>query len=146
MIGAEAERAGTIRYGTAAALAVADCAVPWASVMVRKSFGVASAAHYGPDAYVVAWPSAEVGAVPAEGGVAVAFGREIAAAADPEARRKELEEAMFAQQSLVPRAESFAIHDMIDPRETRPVLAEWIARVQPLLPPLLGPRGFPVRC
>ncbi len=146
MIGADAERAGTIRYGTAAALAVADCAVPWASVMVRKSFGVASAAHYGPDAYVVAWPSAEVGAVPAEGGVAVAFGREIAAAADPEARRKELEEAMFAQQSLVPRAESFAIHDMIDPRETRPVLAEWIARVQPLLPPLLGPRGFPVRC
>ncbi len=146
MIGAEAERAGTIRYGTAAALAVADCRVPWASIMVRKSFGVASAAHYGPNAYVVAWPSAEVGAVPAEGGVAVAFGREIAAADDPEARRKELEDAMLEQQSLVPRAESFAIHDMIDPRETRPVLADWISLVRPLLPPLLGPRGFSVKC
>lgn len=145
MIGVEAERAGTIRFGTAAVLAVASCAVPWASIIVRKSFGVAAAAHYGPDAYVLAWPSAEMGAVPAEGGVAVAFGREIAEADDPEARRQELEEAMMARQSLVPRAESFSIHDMIDPRETRPLLCEWIARIQPLLPALAGPRGFPVR-
>ena len=51
MIGSASETAGTIRYGTAAVLAVADCSVPWASVVVRKSFGVAQAAHYGPDAY-----------------------------------------------------------------------------------------------
>jgi acetyl-CoA carboxylase carboxyltransferase component len=76
MIGTESERAGTIRAGTAAVLAVADCAVPWASVVVRKSFGVAAAAHYGPDAYVLGWPSAEMGALPVEGGVAVAFHRE----------------------------------------------------------------------
>jgi acetyl-CoA carboxylase carboxyltransferase component len=145
MIGVEAERAGTIRYGTAAALTVASCSVPWASVIVRKSFGVAAAAHYGPDAYVVAWPSAEMGAVPAEGGVAVAFGREIAEADNPEARRKELEEAMAERQSLGPRAESFSIHDMIDPRETRPLLCGWLARIAPLLDGLLGPRGFPVR-
>jgi acetyl-CoA carboxylase carboxyltransferase component len=145
MIGAEAERAGTIRYGTAAVLAVADCSVPWASVVVRKSFGVASAAHYGPDAYVLAWPSAEVGALPVEGGVAVAFGREIAAADDPEARRAELEEAMAARQSPFPRAEAFAVHDLIDPRETRPRLCDWIGWVQPLLPALLGPTKFPMR-
>lgn len=146
MIGEAAERAGTIRYGTATALAVADCRVPWASIVVRKSFGVASAAHYGPGAYVLAWPSAEMGAVPAEGGVAVAFGREIAAADDPEARRQELEAEMQARQSAVPRAESFSLHDMIDPRQTRPALCDWIARVQPLLPALLGPRGFSFRC
>jgi methylmalonyl-CoA decarboxylase subunit alpha len=145
MIGSEAERAATIRSGTAAVLAAADCQVPWASVIVRKSFGVASAAHYGDGAYVIAWPSAEMGPVPIEGGVAVAFGREIAAAADPDARRQELENALAGRQSVVPRAESFSLHDLIDPRETRPALCDWIERVQPLLPPLLGPRGFGVR-
>ncbi len=145
MIGAEAERAGTIRYGTATVLAVSDCSVPWASVVVRKSFGVASAAHYGPDAYVLAWPSAEVGALPVEGGVAVAFGREIAAAPDPDARRRELEEEMTARLSPFPRAESFAVHDLIDPRETRPALCDWIEWVQPLLPDLLGPTRFFMR-
>jgi len=88
---------------------------------------------------VLAWPSAELGAVPAEGGVAVAFGREIAAAADPEARRKELETEMAARQTPAARAESFSMHDLIDPRETRPALCDWIARVQPLLPGLIGP-------
>jgi acetyl-CoA carboxylase carboxyltransferase component len=133
MIGQEAEKAATIRYGTEAVLVASDCSVPWASVLVKKNFGVASAAHYGPGAYVLVWPSAEMGAVPAEGGVAVAFGREIAAAPDPEARRRELEEAMFAQQGPVARAESFAFHELIDPRETRPALCDWAERVQPLL-------------
>lgn len=67
MIGSQSENAGTIRAGTAAVLAVADCKVPWASVVVRKSFGVAQSAHYGPDAYILGWPSAEMGALPVEG-------------------------------------------------------------------------------
>ena len=65
-------------------LAVSDCTVPWASIVVKKSYGVAAAAHYGNDAYVLLWPSAEMGALPLEGGVAVAFGREIEAAAKEE--------------------------------------------------------------
>ena len=145
MIGADAEKAGTIRFGTAAVLAAASSVVPWASVIVRKTHGVAQAAHFGPDGFVVAWPSAEVGAIPVEGGVAAAFGRKIAEAEDPEAERLRLEEAMLALQSVVPRAESFSIHDLIDPRDTRPVLCEWLARVQPLLKHLIGPTSFPVR-
>jgi acetyl-CoA carboxylase carboxyltransferase component len=145
MIGAAAEAAGTIRYGTATVLATASCAVPWASVIVRKSFGVAAAAHYGTDAYVLAWPSAEMGAVPAEGGVAVAFGRDIAASVNPEARREALEKEMLRRQSAAPRAESFSLHEMIDPRDTRPLLCAWAVRVAPLLPGLAGPRGFGYR-
>ena len=145
MIGSEAEKAGTIRYGTEAVLAAADCAVPWASVVVRKSYGVAAAAHYGPGAFVLLWPSAEMGALPLEGGVAVAFGREIAAAEDPDAKRRELEDQMAGRLSPFPRAESFSVHEIIDPRETRPMLSEWIDWVQPLLPGLLGPRTFPYR-
>ena len=145
MIGLEAEKAATIRHGTAAVLTAASCTVPWASVIVRKLFGVAGAAHFGPDAYVLSWPSAERGALPVEGGVAVAFGREIAAAENPEERRRELEEAFAAGQSPFPRAESFSVHDLIDPRETRPALCGWVETIRPLLTHLLGPTAFPYR-
>jgi acetyl-CoA carboxylase carboxyltransferase component len=138
MIGPEAEKAATIRYGAEAVLAAADCKVPWATVVVRRNFGVAAVAHYGPGAYVLAWPSAEMGAVPVEGGVAVAFGREIAAHPDPEARRAELEAAMAHRYSAVPRAESLAIHDLIDPRETRPALCDWVERAEGMLPNIIA--------
>jgi acetyl-CoA carboxylase carboxyltransferase component len=142
MIGSKAEREATIRHGASAVLTAAMTNVPWCSVMVRKSFGVAQAAHFGPGGYVLAWPSAETGPLPVEGGVAVAFRREIAAAPDPEARRRELEEAMAAKQSPFPRAETLAVHELIDPRETRPFLCRWIERVQPGLSRLLGPPSF----
>ncbi|MCZ6728470.1 MAG: propionyl-CoA carboxylase [SAR324 cluster bacterium] len=145
MIGVEAEQAATIRYGTAAVLAAASCTLPWASVVVRKVFGVAGAAHFAPGAYVLAWPSAERGPLPIEGGVAVAFGREIAEADDPQARREELERQFAERQSPFPRAESFSVHDLIDPRETRPALCGWIELIQPRLSHLLGPRSFPYR-
>ncbi len=145
MLGEAAERLGTIRPGTSAVLAAAECTAPWASVIVRKSYGVAGAAHYGPDAYVLAWPSAEMGPLPLEGGVAVAFRREIAAADDPDAMRQELEAAMAARLSPFPREDSFALHAVIDPRETRPALCEWIGRIRPLLPSLAGPCRFGFR-
>lgn len=144
MIGEQSEREGAIRPGTAAVLAAASCSVPWASVIVKKVYGVAGAAHFGDGAHVLAWPSAESGALPVEGGVAVAFGREIAAAPDPEARRRELEEQLAERQSPMPRAESFAYHDIIDPRETRPALCDWIDWSWPLLETLRGPRRFPI--
>lgn len=145
MIGPESEAAGAIRYGTAAVNAAATYSAPWASVIIKKSYGVAAAAHYGPDGFTLAWPSAEMGALPLEGGVAVAFGREIAAADDPDARRKELEEEMSARLSPFPRAESFAFHELIDPRETRPALCDWMDWLGPRLEALKGPRTFGIR-
>ncbi len=145
MIGSQAEREATIRHGANAVLTAAQTTVPWCSVMIRRSFGVAQAAHYGPDGYVLAWPSAEQGPLPVEGGVAVAFHREIAQAADPDAKRRELEQMLAAKQSPFPRAEAFNVHELIDPRETRPWLARWIDRIQPLLEPLKGPSSFMAR-
>jgi acetyl-CoA carboxylase carboxyltransferase component len=81
----------------------------------------------------LAWPSAESGALPIEGGVAVAFRREIEAADDPDAKRAELEEAFAARRSPFPRAEAFSVHDLIDPRETRGRLCRWLGRVWPRL-------------
>lgn len=145
MIGPEAERAGTIRYGMAAVSAAVQASVPWASIHVHKGFGVATAAHFGNEAYVLAWPSVESGALPLEGGVAVAFHREIAAAEDPDAKRRELEDALRSNRSPYARAESFAVHELIDPRETRPMLCRWIDWIQPRLAELTGPVRFGMR-
>ena len=145
MIGSQSEKAATIRHGANTVLTAAMSNVPWASIMIRRSFGVAQVAHYGPEGYVLAWPSAETGPLPVEGGVAVAYHRQIAQADDPEAKRRELEEQLAAKQSPFPRAEAFSVHELIDPRETRPMLCRWIDRVQPLLPQLLGQAQFFIR-
>ena len=129
MIGPDSEAAGTIRHGTAAISAVLNRA----SLGQRsgaKAFGVAAQAHFGPAPYVLSWPSAASGALPVEGGVAVAFAREIAAAPDPAAHQKELEDMLAASQSPFPRAEGLSVHEIIDPRETRPKLAAWLELAQ----------------
>ena len=130
LIGPDAEKEGTILHGTQAVLACTESTVPWTTVMIRKSFGVAAAAHYGPDGYVLAWPSSESGPLPLEGGVAVAFKKEIAAAKNPEAKRKELEAKMAKNQNPFPRAEAFSVHEIIDPRETRKYISLWVERIQ----------------
>ncbi len=144
-IGARAEAAGTIRYGMEAIFAVLQSGVPWFSVVLRRSFGVAQGIHFGPNATVAAWPSMQSGALPVESGVELAFGREIAKSPDPEARRRELEEEMFAAQSVFPRAETFGLHMLIDPRRTRPLLCEWIEEVQDELRRNTGPRHYTPR-
>ena len=138
-------RDATIRHGMAALCAVMQCSVPFVSVIVRKVFGVAGAAHFGPGGEVFAWPSAESGALPLEGGVAVAFHRQIAAAPDPVAFRRELEEKLVAQRSPYARGEAFGVSDMIDPRETRPVLCDWVRWIQPRLAEHTGPRAYTMR-
>ena len=126
LIGQASEAAGTIRYGVDAIVAAMESTVPWASVIVRKTYGVAAAAHFGPQATIFSWPSAEGGALPLEGGVAVAFRKEIAAAPDPDALRAELEEKFASRRTPFPRAESFGVQDLLDPRQTRPALCDWL--------------------
>lgn len=133
MIGSASEKAATIRYGVEAICAGVRSRMPWVSVIVRKTYGVAAAAHFGPRGEVYAWPSAEGGALPVEGGVAVAFRREIEAAPDPEARRLELEAQLLGRSNPFARAEAFGVHDLIDPRKTRPVLCRWVALARPVL-------------
>jgi acetyl-CoA carboxylase carboxyltransferase component len=145
MIGTEAEQAGTIRCGMEAMFAVNQSAVPWLTVVVRKSFGVAAGLHLGPGGTVVAWPSAQSGSMPVESGVQLAYGREIAASDDPDARRRELEEQYAAAQSMFPRAEDFGVHDLIDPRETRALLCDWIDEIQTVLALQRGPRSYSPR-
>jgi len=144
-IGSVAEQAGTIRYGMQTMFAALQTRVPWFAVLVRKSFGVAAGIHLGPQVTAVAWPSAQSGALPVESGVALAYRSEIESAPDPEARRRELEDEMIDAQSVFPRAEEFGVHDLIDPRDTRPRVCQWLAEIQHQLDGQLGPRLYSPR-
>ena len=49
------QAAATILHGTAAVIAAQTCPVPWATVHVRRAFGVAAAAHFAPNCHIFAW-------------------------------------------------------------------------------------------
>ena len=142
LIGTAAERAGTIRVGARALAAVYQATVPWVSIIVRRVFGVAGAAHGNAQRLNLryAWPSGDWGSLPIEGGVQAAYRRDIEAAPDPEARRRELEAKLDALRSPFRTAEAFGIEEMIDPRDTRPLLCDWVAMAYDLLPVELGPK------
>jgi acetyl-CoA carboxylase carboxyltransferase component len=142
LIGVAAERAGTIRYGARALAAVYQATVPWVSVLVRRVFGVAGAAHGNASGLNLryAWPSGDWGSLPIEGGVQAAYRRDIEASPDPDARRRELEQKLDALRSPFRTAEAFGVEEIIDPRDTRPLLCEWVATAYDLLPAELGPK------
>jgi acetyl-CoA carboxylase carboxyltransferase component len=142
LIGPEAERRGTLRRGVRALAAVYQARVPWCSVIVRKVFGVAGAGHADHTRLGVryAWPSGEWGSLPIEGGVEAAYRREIEAAPDPDARRAELEAGLASLRSPILTAEAFAIEEIIDPRDTRPLLVEWARRAYEIVCTERGPK------
>ena len=147
MIGIAAESAGTLKQGVRAITAIEESTIPWATVIVRRLYGVAGQAHQAHSRFVwrVAWPSGEWGSLPIEGGVAAAYRREIEAAADPDAHRLQLEERLRANRSPFRTAEAMDIEDIIDPRNTRPMLCEWIELAYQQLPLVLGKRSRGMR-
>jgi propionyl-CoA carboxylase beta chain len=128
VIGSTSERDGTIRRGARAVAAIYTTTVPWASVLVRRVFGVAGAAHRPHHRYTfrVAWPSGDWGSLPIEGGVEVAFQRRFAAAGEEAgAMKAEILASLEAVRAPARTAEVFGIEDVIDPAQTRPLLCEW---------------------
>jgi acetyl-CoA carboxylase carboxyltransferase component len=129
-VGVEAEKRGTIRKGVRALAAVYQATTPWCSIIVRKAFGVAGAGHvnHTRSSPRYAWPSGEWGSLPIEGGVEAAYKRKIAAAPDPDALRRQLEEQLESLRDPILTAESFAVEEIVDPRETRPLLVDFARR------------------
>ncbi len=135
VIGTEAERANTMRRGARALAAVYQASVPWATVVVRKAYGIAGAAHanHARHNLRVAWPSGDWGSLPLEGGIEAAYRRELEAAEDPVALRAEIEARLDAVRSPFRTAERFGIEEIIDPRATRALLCEWAADAHELV-------------
>jgi acetyl-CoA carboxylase carboxyltransferase component len=91
-----------------------------------------------------AWPSARWGSMHIRGGAAAAYRREIENAPDPEARRQEIERRLDALASPFRTAEGTG-QDIIDPRDTRPLLCAFVAEAQPILETQRGPGPIPYR-
>lgn len=140
-VGTAAEQAGTIRRGVTAIAALYQMTVPCHTVIVRRAFGVAGAAlvDRGDPDLRVAWPSGDWGSLPLEGGIEAAYRRELEAADDPEARRAELLESFEEIRSPFRTADAFDIEEIIDPRDTRPLLCEWVAVAYDTID--TGPKG-----
>ena len=135
VIGTEAERKGTIRRGTRAMVAVYQASVPAVSILMRKVFGVAGAAHGDHSRLNLryAWPSGDWGSLPIEGGIEAAYRRDLEAAEDPAALRAEIEARLNAVRSPFRTAERFGVEEIIDPRDTRPLLCDWAERAHELV-------------
>jgi acetyl-CoA carboxylase carboxyltransferase component len=142
LIGSVAERAGTVRAGARALVAVYQATTPWISILIRRCYGVAGAGHGNAQSLNLryAWPSGDWGSLPIEGGVQAAYKRDIESSSDPDARRREIENALNRFRSPLRTAEAFGIEEIIDPRDTRPLLCEWIEAAYALLPSQLGPK------
>ncbi len=145
IIGTQSEQEATIRHGARALAAVYQASVPWCSVLIRKCFGVAGAAHQNASRlhYRFAWPSGDWGSLPMEGGIEAAFKSELEKAADPKMMLAEIEARMNRVRSPFRTAEAFLVEDIIDPRDTRRRLCDFANLAAPLRK--TGPSRFGLR-
>jgi acetyl-CoA carboxylase carboxyltransferase component len=122
MVGTKVEAEGIIRHGAKMLYAVANATVPKITVITRKAYGagyyVMNGRAYEPD-LIVAWPSAEISVMGAEGVVEIAFRKQVDAAEDPAAKKAELIEGFRKIFDVYVAAGNDVIDDVIDPRETR---------------------------
>lgn len=127
MIGREAEMAGTIRYGVNAMNAIYRATVPLASVVLRRAYGIAGSAMSNAERYQYryCWPSGDWGSLPIAGGLEVAYKAELEAADDPAALLEDIRARLGKVTSPFRSAERFNVEDIIDPRDTRPLLCEF---------------------
>ncbi len=128
MPGLAAEKSGTIRSVLKALAAIEQSETPWVSIILRRAVGLAGGMHGRKRSINLrfAWPSASWGSLPLEGGIRAAYRKEIDAAPDPDARLAELEDHYAQFTSPFRTAEKFGVIDIIDPRETRPLLCDWV--------------------
>ena len=116
VIGTEGEQQATIRHGARALAAVYQATVPWCSVILRKVYGVAGAAHQNASrlSYRFAWPWV-VGSLPLEGGIEAAY----KAWKRPTTRKRCAPRSRPASHARDPfkTAEVFLVEDIVDPHE-----------------------------
>ena len=145
-VGPDAERAATLKRGIRAAWAGMQATVPALTIVVRKCYGMGGMVPGDSRLrYKIAWPSADWGILPIEGGVEAAYRREIESSPDPDARRRELEDEFAAMSNIFRTAEAFGVEEIIDPRETRSHLERFVEMAYRVLPHEVadGPKSRP---
>jgi acetyl/propionyl-CoA carboxylase alpha subunit/acetyl-CoA carboxylase carboxyltransferase component len=149
-VGLEHEVAGTIRKGGEWMIAFAQTSVPLFTVIMRRSFGVAGNNFATPrdgSGTRVVWPAADVGGIPPEGGIEAAYKRQLAEAKDPVALRAEINARIESARGPIGPLNKFQMEEMIDPRDTRPLICEWVEDAYRIVshPARLVPRALQFR-
>jgi len=148
-VGIDHEIASTIRRGGEWMVAFAQVTAPVCTVIMRRSFGVAGNNFATPreqPSVRYVWPAADMGGIPPEGGIEAAYKRQLAEAPDPEAFRAELMARIESARGPLGPLSKFQVEEMIDPRDTRRLVCEWLDIAYRVVsrPNRLGPRplGF----
>ncbi|HYM35127.1 MAG TPA: carboxyl transferase domain-containing protein [Steroidobacteraceae bacterium] len=133
-IGRQAEKEGTIRVGARALAALYQATIPWCTIIIRKAFGVAGAGNQNHTRfhYRYAWPSADWGSLPIEGGIEAAYKSDLATSENPAQLLEDIKDRLNRVRSPFRTAEKFGIEEIIDPRDTRPLLCEFANLAAPL--------------
>ncbi|MDK1025336.1 MAG: carboxyl transferase domain-containing protein [Gammaproteobacteria bacterium] len=145
MVGPEHQQQGIVRAGAKMLAATLRTRMPWISIIIRQLYGVAGQCHDRPSGMFkrVAWPSGHWGSMHISGGVSAAYRRVIAESDDPAAKQKEIEAQLDALSSPFRTAEAFNIEEIMDPRDTRPMVCEFVDMAQAILATQLGPSPTP---
>lgn len=130
MVGQEAETTGLVRHASRVLVAGASMSVPMIGVVLRRAYGLGAQAMLGGSTHeplmTLAWPGAHLGAMGLEGAVRLGMRKELEAIEDEqerEARVRELTGAAQAHASALNVARHFEIDDVVDPAQTRQVIA-----------------------
>ncbi len=131
MVGPEIEKTAQVRHVSRMFVAAARATVPYFTIVLRKGYGLGALAMAGGSSqasfFIVAWPSAEFGAMGLEGAVKLAYRKELGAIEDPVARKEWFDELVaksYQENKALSGATFLEVDDVIDPRETR----RWIVR------------------
>lgn len=149
VVGVEAEKMGNVRGSVRVVSAIEQSIIPWCTVVTRRLYGLAGSA-YGRLQGVnltYAWPSARWGSIPMAGGIEAAYRAELDELSPEERahRLAQLEKKYDHLESPFLTAEKFRVPDIIDPRDTRPLLCEWIEDAYRILPEQVGTRTRAMR-
>jgi propionyl-CoA carboxylase beta chain len=144
-VGVKAETAGVTRAGVRAMTAVYQADVPVCSVVIRKAYGLAGSAMMNQTRtkWRYCWPSGDWGSLPMAGGIEAAFRKELSEAENPDELKAQLYRKFEAIRSPFRTAESFLAEEIIDPRDTRPLVVEFVHHAYRVLK--AEPRSFGMR-
>jgi acetyl-CoA carboxylase carboxyltransferase component len=137
MVGPEAEATGLVRHASRLLVAGAALRVPLVAVILRRGYGLGAQAMVGGSLHepllTVAWPSAHLGPMGLEGAVRLALRKELEAIADDaerEQRVRDLTAAAEENAKALNAAALFELDDVIDPAETRSLIARTLAAAE----------------
>jgi acetyl-CoA carboxylase carboxyltransferase component len=143
MVGPQAEATGLVRHTSRLLVAGAALSVPFVAVILRRGYGLGAQAMVAGSLHepmlTLAWPSAHLGPMGLEGAVKLGLRKELEAIADDAEREQRIRDVTAAAEEnarALNAAMLFELDDVIDPAETRGLIARTLAAAeQPPRPP-----------